>query len=82
MPKSGCGKHWKTCTAERITTADVMVLVATTRKEEYLWTLEALYIRKLMATINTKDEWKSKELTINIRYELLSLSDLATLLLE
>ena len=66
-PSQIAGKHWKTCKAKRITTADVQILAATTRKGEYLWTLEALYIRELMPTINTKDEWKSKELTINIK---------------
>ena len=66
-PSQIAGKHFKTCRAKRITTADVQILAATTRKGEYLWTLEALFIRELMPTINTRDEWKSKELTINIK---------------
>ena len=66
-PSQIAGKHWMTCRAKQITTADVQILAATTRKGEYLWTLEALYIRELMPTINIKDEWKSKELTINIK---------------
>ena len=66
-PSQIAGKHFKTCRAKRITTADVEILAATTRKGEYLWTLEALFIRELMPTINTRDEWKSKELTINIK---------------
>ena len=66
-PSQIAGKHFKTYRAKRITTADVEILAATTRKGEYLWTLEALFIRELMPTINTRDEWKSKELTINIK---------------
>ena len=65
-PSAVAGKHFKACQSNRITTADVEILASSTRKGEYLWTLEALYIRELRPTINTKDEWKRKELTIKI----------------
>ena len=65
-PSAAARKHFKACNANRITTEDVEVLASSSRKGEYLWTLEALYIRELRPAINTKDEWKRKELTIKI----------------
>ena len=68
VPSAVAGKHFRKCGAKRITTDDVEILAATTRKGDYLWTLEALYIREHRPEINTKDEWKSKELTIKIKF--------------
>ena len=65
-PSAAAGKHFKACEANRITIDDVEILASSSRKGEYLWTLEALYIRELRPTINTKDEWRRKELTIKI----------------
>ena len=65
-PSTVARKHLIACQAIRIQINDVEILASCTRKGEYLWTLEALYIRELRPTINTKDEWKRKELTIKI----------------
>ena len=45
---------------------DVDILSSTSRGEFYLLTLEALWIRDIKPCINTKDEFKSRELTIKI----------------
>ena len=63
-PSAVAGKHFKACQSNQITTADVEILASSTRKGEYLWTLEALYIRELRPTINTKDEYQSRKLTV------------------
>ena len=44
----------------------VKILHKTTRGEEYLCTLEALHIREQKSSLNTKDEYKRKELTIKL----------------
>ena len=43
-----------------------VVLHQTNKGEEFLLTLEALYIREFKPTINTKDEYRSRELTIKV----------------
>ena len=43
---------------------DVRILHRTTRGRDFLETLEALYIREIEPTLNTKDEYRSRELTI------------------
>ena len=43
---------------------NVEILQASARGEGYLLTLEALYIKEVKPTINTKEEWKSRELKI------------------
>ena len=45
---------------------DMEVLKTSTRGEEYLLTLEALYIAERKPAINTKDEFKSRALTIKL----------------
>ena len=45
---------------------DVDILGNTPRGEFYLLTLEALWIREIKPSINTKDEFRSRELTIKI----------------
>ena len=49
-----------------ITEEDVSILSSTSRGEGYLLTLEALYIQELEPEINTKDEYRSRTLTIKI----------------
>lgn len=45
---------------------NVKILHSTTRGESYLLTLEALHIREQKPALNTKDEYKSKELIIKL----------------
>ena len=49
-----------------ITEEDVDILKKSLRGEYYLLTLEALHIRELKPQINTKDEYKSRELMIKL----------------
>ena len=46
--------------------SDVDILGSTSRGEFYLLTLEALWIRDIKPCINTKEEFRSRELTIKI----------------
>ena len=45
---------------------NVSVLQSTNWSLVYLMTLEALWIREIKPKINTKDEYKSRELTIKL----------------
>ena len=49
-----------------ITEENVDILQTSSRREHYLLTLEALHIRELKPQINTKDEYKSRELMIKL----------------
>ena len=49
-----------------LTENDIVILHQTNKGEEFLLTLEALYIREIKPTINTKDEYRSRELTIKV----------------
>ena len=49
-----------------ITEENLDILKTSSRGEYYLLTLEALHIRELKHQINTKDEYKSKELMIKL----------------
>ena len=55
--------HLSQCSTS-ITEKNVNILKTSFRGECYLLTLEALYIRELKPQINTKDEYKSRELMI------------------
>ena len=57
--------HLKQC-ATTITAENVDILQSTCRGESFLLTLEALHIRELKPTINTKDEYRSRELTLKL----------------
>ena len=64
-PSQPVGKHLRRCNAlADITLNDVEFLAASTRGDQYLMTLEALWQREERPKINTKDEYKSRELTI------------------
>ena len=54
----GVGKDWGKDQVEK--------LGSTSRGEQFLLTLEALWIKELSPSINTKEEWKSRELTIKL----------------
>ena len=45
---------------------DVMIIDRTIKSEQCLMSLEALWINKLKPKLNTKDEYKSRTLTIKI----------------
>ena len=58
-------KHTKNCNIVP-TYEDFEILASSSRSQDFLMTLEALWIRELDPTINTKDEYKTKELTIKL----------------
>ena len=57
--------HLQQCAAT-LQDQDVQILSSTSRGETYLMTLEALWIRELDPTINTKDEYRSRGLAIKL----------------
>ena len=68
QPSQPFGKHIRLCGASPVFTdkKDVNILHTTTRSIPYLETLEALWIRETKPIINTKDEFRSRELTIKL----------------
>lgn len=59
------GNHFRACDSNL--TMDDVKIIATSRKSNYhLMTLEALCIRTIKPSINTKDEYKSRTLVIKI----------------
>ena len=58
-------QHLKDCDTT-LTEEDIDILHSSARGEAFLLTLEALHIRELKPTINTKDEWRSRELKIKL----------------
>ena len=57
-------QHFDVCPGSRLEWKDLTILHRTTRSFEYLLTLEALYIRDANPILNTKDEFRSRELTL------------------
>ena len=49
-----------------ISSENVIILHQTSRGRRHLETLEALYIREINPSINTKDEYRDRELTIKV----------------
>ena len=62
---SPVGRHLEACNTT-ITMDDVIILAQTNKSEDYLMTLEALFINDLKPTLNKKDEYKSRALTIKV----------------
>ena len=58
-------EHLETCHS-RIDEQCINILAATHKGESYLLALEALWIREIKPDINTKDEFKSRELIIKV----------------
>ena len=58
-------KHLAQCKAT-LCDKDVDILQQTSRGESFLLTLEALHIRERKPKINTKDEYRRRELTIKL----------------
>ena len=66
-PSQAVGKHLRNCGAlNEVSVEDIEILSQSHRGTEYLMTLEALWQDELRPTINTKEEWKSRELTIKL----------------
>ena len=64
-PSQPVGKHFRKCKVlQQVKVEDVQILAATTRSSQFLETLEALWQREEHPTMNTKDEYRSRELTI------------------
>ena len=57
--------HIASC-ASTLSDENIEILKSTSRGEAYLLTLEALWIKELKPEINTKDEYRSRTLTIKI----------------
>ena len=57
-------KHFEPCAGRKAVFSDMSILHRTTNSVAFLETLEALYIREIKPTLNTRDEWRSRELTI------------------
>ena len=57
-------KHFEPCAKRKALFSDMSILHRTTKSIAFLETLEALYIREIKPTLNTRDEWRSRELTI------------------
>ena len=64
-PKTPVGSHLKQC-SETIACEDTEILAASNRGENHLMTLEALWINQLRPQLNTKDEYRSRTLTIKL----------------
>ena len=58
-------KHLNQCNTT-ITEKDVDILQQSSRGESFLLTLEALHIRERKPSINNKDEYRTRELTIKL----------------
>ena len=60
-------KHLNECGVNvNSTSEDMIILHQSARSENHLLTLEALYIREYKPTINTKDEYRQRELIIKV----------------
>ncbi len=60
------GSHFQNCNCEILMDENVMIIDRTIKSEQCLMSLEALWINKLKPKLNTKDEYKSRTLTIKI----------------
>ena len=63
MPSAPVSQHMRKC-GTAVSVEATTILASTTRSEAYRLTLEALFIEQLRPQINTKDEFRSRTLTI------------------
>lgn len=63
--KKPVGSHMRAC-EHVLNMADVTILARSSRSEKHLMILEALYIAQLKPSINTRDEFKSHKLVVNL----------------
>ena len=59
------GRHLQQCNTT-VNCEEVEILASSSRGEQHLMTLEALWIDEVGPTLNTKDEYKSRTLTIRL----------------
>ena len=59
------GKHLKQC-QQTVSCEETEILASSSRGEDFLMTLEALWIQEVGPALNTKDEYKSRTLTIKL----------------
>ena len=59
------GKHFHQCIGSKPELEDVRILQQTPRTVDYLLALESLYIKDMKPNLNTKDEYRSRRLTLN-----------------
>lgn len=59
------GKHFLNCNRE-ISIDDFSIIGMSTKGEQHLMTLEALFIKDLKPELNKKDEYKSRALVLKI----------------
>ena len=62
-PSAVVSRHLSSCNAT-MNCKDAEILASTQRGQVFLMTLEAIWIRQLSPSLNTKDEYRSRELTI------------------
>ena len=65
-PSQPYGKHIQLCGVNPSFESVVKILQSTCKSIPYLETLEALWQRELKPQINTKDEFRKRELTIKL----------------
>ena len=63
MPSAPVSQHMRKCRTA-VSVEATTILASTSRSEAYRLTLEALYIEDRRPQINTKDEFRSRTLTI------------------
>ena len=62
-PSAAVAKHLSSCQTT-LACQETEILASTRRGQVFLMTLEAIWIRELSPSLNTKDEYRSRELTI------------------
>ena len=62
-PSAAVAKHLSCCQTT-LTCQETEILASTRRGQVFLMTLEVIWIRELSPSLNTKDEYRSRELTI------------------
>jgi len=60
------GAHFRNCINTEPISDDVSILCSTTRSDQILMTLEALYIKEHSPNLNTRDEYRSRTLTLRV----------------
>ena len=63
--KQPVGKHFNSCVGTKPEIEDVTILQQTPRTVDYLLALESLFIKEREPELNTKDEYHSRQLTLN-----------------
>ena len=59
------GAHFRACNVQ-LTMSDVTIIASSLKTVSHLMTLQALCINEIKPSLNTKDEYRSRALVINI----------------